>query len=476
MRGLAVVLAGSLALGGCGSLSGNADVAAEAGGQTLRAEQLAALLNKIPGQRPQEELADFLANLWVNYTLAAQQVVAGGIPTDSASVTEALWFDLAQARISAWHDTVMASRITVSDEQVRSFYETGDARVFQHILVTAGATAADTAQAQATVRQIEAGLRAGQSFASFAETHNPDATRQDGGYLPPTPRGGFVQPFDSVAWTLAPGQTSGAVQTQFGWHFIRRPTLEEAGPRLTAAISADAQRTADSAFSAELIEGKQITVARQAPSIIRTALSDLGKAASNTRTVATWTGGEMTAAEFARWVGALPTGFPQRLQAESDSSLIGFARLLAQNMVMLGQADSAGVPVPEVNWQAMQLTYRVSIDQFSNALGLTGPEFAADSGTAAQRAQLAADRVNGFLDAVVAGQAQVQQLIPGLVAKLRADAPHRVNTAGVARAVALAVPQWVADSTAAGAGAGGGAAPGAVVPAPGPAPLPGSGQ
>ena len=111
----------------------------------------------------------------------------------------------------------------------------------------------------------------------------------------------------------------------------------------------------------------------------------------------------------------------QRLLAEADSSLVGFARLLAQNMIMLQQADSAGIPVPEVNWQAMQLTYRVSVDQLTNALGLNAPEFAPDSTTEAQRAQLAADRVNSYINALATGQAPNQQLIPGLVAKLRSE-------------------------------------------------------
>lgn len=477
MRRLVLMVAGTLALGGCGTLGGNADVAAEAGGQTLRAEQLAGILGQVQGQRPEVELADFVANLWVSLTLASQAIANDGIPTDSAAVAEALWFDVAQARISAWHDTLMRTRINVSDEAIRDFYENGEARVFQHILVVPqGTAAADTARAQATVRQIQQGLAAGRSFADFAEQHNPDATRQDGGFLPPTPRGGFVQPFDSVAWTLSPGQTSGVVQTQFGWHFIRRPPLTEAGPRLADAISQDARRQADSAYSAELIEGKGITVPRSAPSVMRTVLSDLSKAGSNTRTVATWRGGEMPASEFARWVGMLPPGFPQRLQAESDSSLIGFARLLAQNMVMLEQADSARIPMPSVNWQAMQLTYRVSVDQLASELGLNAPEFDRAATTAAQRNQLAADRVNQYIEALATGQAQNRQILPGMAAMLRDQAPNRVNPAGVARAVALAMPKWVADSTAAMGGAGGGIPPGAVVPAPGGAPLPGGGE
>lgn len=475
MRGLVLVVASSLALAGCGSLGGNADVAAEAGGQTLRAEQLAGVLGKIEGQRPETEIAQFVATLWVDLTLMAQAIVTDNLPTDSAAVANALWFDLAQARISAWHDTLMSTRIEVTDAAITEFYERGDARVFQHILVTAGPTAADTAQAQATVRQIEAGLRAGRSFADYAGQYNTDATRADGGFLPPTPRGGFVQPFDSVAWTLSPGQTSGVVRTQFGWHFIRRPSLDEAGPRLAAAISQQARQGADSIFSAELIEGKQLTVTRAAPSIIRTALSDLSRAESSSRAIATWTGGEMTAGEFARWVGALPAGFPQRLESESDSSLIGFARLLAQNMVMLEQADSAGIGVPEVNWQAMQLSYRVSVDQMAAELGLNGPEFARDSTTEAQRIQLASERVNQYLDGLATGQAQRRQILPGMAASLRANSTARVNEAGVARAVALAVPVWVADSTASMAGQGA-VPPGAVTPAPGGAPLPGGGQ
>jgi hypothetical protein len=217
-------------------MGGNADVVAEANGQVLSSEQVSSVLEKVQGQRPSTEMAEFVGSLGVDLTLMAHAIVTTGIPSDSASVANALWFELAQARIQAWHDSLMAQRIDVTPDQVAQFYEAGPARIFQHILVGAGASAADSNRALATVRQIQAGLRSGQSFASYADEHNTDATRGEGGYLPPTARGGFVQPFDSVAWTLAPGQISGVVETQFGWHFIRRPTLEETAPRLNDAL------------------------------------------------------------------------------------------------------------------------------------------------------------------------------------------------------------------------------------------------
>lgn len=477
MRGLVLVVAGSLALGGCSALGGNADVAAEAGGQTMRSEQLAAVLNKIEGQRPTTELADFVANFWVDLTLMGQALVTSGVPADSAAIAQALWFELSQARISAWHDTLMSRRIAISDEMVRAFHDSAGARVFQHILVQGGPTRADTNQALAKVREVQAGLRSGRSFADYASELNPDASRETGGLMPPMPRGGFVPEFDNAAWALAPGQTSGVVTTQFGWHFVRRPTFEEAAPLLRDSLRNAVRRNADSVYSTELIAAKRIEVEESAPASMRTALNDLDKARGSRRRIATWDGGSLDVAEMARWVSALPPGFPQSLREQPDSSLKNFATVLAQNIIMLAQADSASIPVPALNWQAMQLTYQVSIDQMRTALGLGEPEFADSVGTPAERRQKASERVNAYLDRVAAGQLQRRQIIPGMANALRAGASHRVNAAGVARAVELAMVRWVADSSLAAAGAGaappaGALPPGAVTPAPGGPPVP----
>jgi hypothetical protein len=181
----------------------------------------------------------------------------------------------------------------------------------------------------------------------------------------------------------------------------------------------------------------------------------------------------MTAGDFSRWIAALPPGFPQRLREESDSSLRNFAKLLAQNVVMLEQADSANIPVPQVNWQSLQFSYRVSIEQIQGELGLNGPEFSDTASTSvAQRVQLASDRVHEYITALAMGQAQSRQIIPGMAARLRSLYPHKVNRAGIARATELAVAQYVADSTAAGGVAG--PTPGAVTPAPGGPPVGGT--
>lgn len=476
MRRLTAAATGLLLLGGCTSLGGNAEVAAEANGQVLRSEKVAELLNMVTGQRPNTEIGDFISQLWVDLNLLGQALAANAVNRDSAAIAEALWFDLSQGRITAWVDTVLSRRVGVTDAEVAAAYDGAEGRIFQHILIQGGATAADTAAAQRQVQQVVQGLRAGRTFASFAEELNPDATRQDGGYLPPAPRGAFVQPFDSVAWTLAPGQTSGVVQTQFGWHLIRRPPLDEAAPRMRESLLTTRRRQADSAFGAEISSTYEIEVAKSAPAAMRNAVADLEKGRTSNRTVATYKGGELTAGEFVHWISSLPPGFAQRVKVESDSALIGFAKLLTQNIVLLQQADSAGIPIPDVIWQSMQLAYQVSVDQIAAELGINASPFTDGSLSAAQRDSVVRTRVDDYILRLINGTAERRQILPGLAGQLRSTTEHLVNQAGITKAVELAMPKYIADSTAAAAGGVGAFPPGAVSPAPGPPPIPGGGQ
>ena len=54
------------------------------------------------------------------------------------------------------------------------------------------------------------------------------AARPTAATCPPSPKGRFVPAFDSVGWLLQPGEVSGVVETPFGYHIIKRPTLDEA--------------------------------------------------------------------------------------------------------------------------------------------------------------------------------------------------------------------------------------------------------
>jgi peptidyl-prolyl cis-trans isomerase C len=73
-------------------------------------------------------------------------------------------------------------------------------------------------QAQALFHQLTEGA----DFAQLAQAHSSCPSRQAGGNLGQFGRGQMVKPFEEAAFALGVGETSGPVQTQFGWHLIQR--------------------------------------------------------------------------------------------------------------------------------------------------------------------------------------------------------------------------------------------------------------
>lgn len=74
------------------------------------------------------------------------------------------------------------------------------------------------AEAQSLQQQISEGA----DFGVLASQHSkcPSGTR--GGDLGPFGRGVMVQPFENVSFDLPVGSVSEPVQTQFGYHLIKR--------------------------------------------------------------------------------------------------------------------------------------------------------------------------------------------------------------------------------------------------------------
>ena len=64
--------------------------------------------------------------------------------------------------------------------------------------------------------------KAGGDFAALAKKYSEDdSNAQQGGDLDYFTRGRMVPEFDTAAFALAPGEVSGLVKTQFGYHIIK---------------------------------------------------------------------------------------------------------------------------------------------------------------------------------------------------------------------------------------------------------------
>lgn len=470
-----VILVAVLAIGlvGCGSFrdlfSAHANVAAEAGGQELSAERLAQIMNGGgKGVRLTPETADFIANAWVDYSLLGQAVAEGRLPSDSASIAEVVWAELSEMKGSHWHDSLMAQRTSISDASVDSVYNKADIRLLQHILFTVRPKT-EAAERAATRKKAEGALaqiRKGASFSGLAARLSQDpGSKPDSGYLPPGPKGRFVPAFDSAGWSLDPGEVSGLVETAFGYHILKRPTLAEARPRVRQYLVSRAGARLDSLYMDSLARSKKLEVVKDAPAAIRSALEAPDEARRSDKAVVRYKGGALTVKDLTRWTRALPGQYVTQLRQADDAMLDRFARLVTQNVLLLDQADSAGITVTPEEWSSLRGQYESQIDSLKAEMGLVGD--VTDSSVALpEREKVAALKVERYFDQLVAGKARLRPLPSSLATLMREHFSYTIHDAGVSRALELATAEKGKSDSLAGPG-------GAMQRAPGPPPVPG---
>ena len=145
---------------------------------------------------------------------------------------EQLRADTAQTiAVNAMLKTELEPKITVSDADSKTFFDQNRARFRQedsvhasHILIRTPeqADAAAKAKAKAQADDVLAQLKKGADFAGLAKKVSQDpGSAPNGGDLGFFSKGRMVPAFEEAAFGLKPGQTSGVVETPFGFHIIR---------------------------------------------------------------------------------------------------------------------------------------------------------------------------------------------------------------------------------------------------------------
>jgi len=134
-----------------------------------------------------------------------------------------------------------AGKIDVNDAMAQTYYDEhpDEYKVKEqiqasHILIKTDVADANDpnavkATAKAEAEQLLAQLKDGADFAELAKTHSDCPSASRGGDLGLFGRGQMVPPFEQAAFALQPGEMSGVVETQFGYHIIKVTDKKEAG-------------------------------------------------------------------------------------------------------------------------------------------------------------------------------------------------------------------------------------------------------
>jgi peptidyl-prolyl cis-trans isomerase C len=116
--------------------------------------------------------------------------------------------------------------VTVSDEEVKAFYEEHKANYQQGETVSAKHILMDS---EDEIKDVLSKIQSGETtFEDAAAEYSTCPSKERGGDLGQFGRGQMVKEFEDVAFAAELGKVAGPVKTQFGFHLIKPETRTEA--------------------------------------------------------------------------------------------------------------------------------------------------------------------------------------------------------------------------------------------------------
>jgi hypothetical protein len=424
------------------AMTAHVDVVARAADQELSVQHLADLLGKaqFPLSRP---VVEQVADVWVSYQLLAKAAAEGDSLADEKVIDEVMWPVYSQSKTGKWMEQVQATfNVDTSSAAAEAAYTRGEHFLAaQHILFALPpgqeATGSDSVmrRAERVRQQVNAG-----NFAALARQHSGDPSNKDsGGNLGVFPAEQMVPEFSRAVASVQPGEIGPLVRTNYGYHIVRRNTFPEVREQFLQMYGGTLRQTAQSTYFANLKAARKIEVRPNAAKVVKEVAADLEGHKGDRTTIASSTLGNFTGGDVARWVGSMREREKMRsdIQSAPDSVLPPFVEGLVLNEVFLKQADSAGVTVDTAEVSAVRNAFRGQVQKTRAGLRIA-PSLLADSAkTEGERERLAASRVDGYLERLLAGQEGYIDVPPPLAEALREKYRYSLKPAGIARALEL---------------------------------------
>ncbi len=432
-KSVIAALAAALFITGCDSIkeamSAHTDVVAKAADQELTVTRLATLMgsSKAPLRK---DVATAITDAWVNYQLVGEAAVQNDSLKDTRKIDEAMWSVLANVKAKKWYDQISKSWKSPDSAQAEANYANNAMLAADHILLLTQDT---TPAGKAAVKKKIDALRAQVTSANFAElartnSQDPQSAVQ-GGSLGVFARGAMVKEFDQAAAALKPGEISPVIQTQYGYHIIRRPTFAAIKDRFVEAMKAGGMQAAESTYLAGLESASKLEVKPGTASTVR-AVVEYPNGHRNDKTVlATSSIGKFTASDLARWMETFPpqAQIAERVKSAPDSMLPVFVKNFVRNELVLHSADSAKLGPDATQIADVRKLFGSSLTNAWTALNLDPKALETAAKTKSERAKLAAQRVEEYITKLLSQQAQYVDITQPVQNVLRDKYDYTIN-------------------------------------------------
>jgi peptidyl-prolyl cis-trans isomerase D len=243
--------------------------------------------------------------------------------------------------------SVLGQTVAAGEPELRKAYAdaaarftTPEERRSSHILIAADKDkpAAERAKAKARAEELLAELRKSPaSFAELARKNSGDpGSAAKGGDLDFHPRGDMTPPFDDAVFKLKPGEMSGVVETDFGYHIITLTAVRGGQVRpfeeVRAELEAEVRKAGAQKRWAEAAEQFTNTAYEQSDSLqpLIDKLKVVKKTATVARTPAPGTSGPLASTKFLDAVFATDT---VRNKRNTDAVEVGPNQLVAARVL-----------------------------------------------------------------------------------------------------------------------------------------------
>jgi hypothetical protein len=413
MKKLATAAIGAaLLFTGCDSLkdafSAHVDVVAKAADQELTITRLANLMgtSKAPLRK---DVANAIVDAWVNYQLVAEAAVNNDSLKDVKKVDEAMWAVIANVKAKKWYDLVSKAWNTPDTAAAEAAYNKGTMLSASHILLlTPDTSAAGKAAVKKKIDAIRAQVNSS-NFAELAKKNSQDpGSAVNGGSLGIFARGAMVKEFDQTAAALKPGEISPVIQTQFGYHIIRRPTFAEVKGQFIQAMAQGGMQAAESTYLAGIEKSAKVEVKPGTAATIRAVVEAPNGHRSDKTVLATSSLGKFTASDLSRWMETFPpqAQVAERVKSAPDSMLPLFVKNFVRNELVLHAADSAKLGPDAAQLGEIRKLFQTTITNAWTALNVDPKSLETAAKSKSERAKIAAQRVDDYVAKLLKQEAQ----------------------------------------------------------------------